>query len=412
MTAPNVTTTDPTGDPSDTWNTRQWINYIHSASAVPKDSPMYLQAHQSALDAAARLGTVQDKLNADDPERLRPGAMSTFLVALGNGASLGLLNNLDDTKFYLQAGRDAGHSTAATVGNLVGMGATTAITGAGLSAAAPTLSATAAGAISGAGLGAISGAANADQGDRLTGSLIGAGIGALGGAAGGYATGKILPVLARLPGAAGRFFNPDDSEVMEQLFPKKGIAKEEVGLRRDLIARGASPSEIRDQVRQFRADRFRKLWKPVEAPEGAPPSSTARQARLETEAGGRPPANASVADRIRSAQDQLHRDLTPQEKAGLINSSAPTEMDTPSFQRTAQRLGTKVPPVPEGSPSGVGNAPPNPALAEQYVREANERIAAAAKPDALPEVMQRVQRGATKAQLAYRAKLLGLPPPE
>ena len=66
----------------------------------------------------------------------------------------------------------------------------------------------------------------------------------------------------------------------------------------------------------------------------------------------------------------------------LLERRSAQQMESPTFLRRATDVGRTPPAVPTTTPSGVGNPPVNPALAEQYVREANARIAGAAAPEA------------------------------
>lgn len=366
MTAP-ITTTTPLGDPSDTWNTRQWINYIHAASVAGQTDP---NAAQSAKDAVARLGMVNDKLSADDPERLKPGALSTFLVALGQGASLGLLNNLDDTKMYLQAGREAGHGAAATAGNVIGLGATTALAGVGASALG--LGATAAGGVSGAATGAVQGAATADPGTRGVGALAGGAIGALLGAGGGYAAGKVLPVLQRIPWAS-KFFGGADLDMAEGQLRKElqtqGFSRAEIGK----AASAWRAAQAKEAVNQSVANTAYKNTLTTLTARGVPEAEAKQTAQsvaerelraylarehytpenIEKLVAGRfgkpaaPPAAADVPAKIRTLQEQMGRDLTPQEKVSVIQRTPSEEpsLETPTFLRrgaTVQQTGSSL----------------------------------------------------------------------
>lgn len=318
---------------------KDWITVLHNASQVPQGSQRYDEAQQVAQDAMAQISHLnQTASEADVKEagQLLPGVAGSIAagaVGFGRGASLGLVKppsvpGVGDV--ISQA-----HPTATTVGDIAGGTTLAGVASPLVAGMSPVLG----GAVLAGGYGAARGAIDPQlTGDRLVDSAIGGLGGAVLGAVGGKVSQKIIaPILGNI----GRVGNN-----LMRVFAARGVPQEAAEQQTEQLLRGWFAKQgITDAET---VDRAVARWRT---------SSLKYKPKVPALAAGHEPAPRP--------------DL---------------QMETPSYQRTAARLGTKPPPVPTATPEGVGNPPPNPALAQQYVKEANARIEAAARPDANPQI--------------------------
>jgi hypothetical protein len=135
----------------------------------------------------------------------------------------------------------------------------------------------------------------------------------------------------------------------------------EAGMRQTLTKANLSAEEVNTIVKQERLNMGRQLVRAV-GPGGdqaTDAGAMALRARLKAQDFG--------------SDEQIEK---------VVDAWRQGSYDSPSYVRTAARLGEKPRTAPTAAPSGAGNPPPNPALAAQYVKEAQQRIADAAVRDA------------------------------
>jgi hypothetical protein len=252
-------------------------------------------------ESLVRITDLNDSATATDQEQLKPGAIPAFIVAFGNGASLGAVSKLDEgARTYLQNAPQG----AKVAGNIVGMltlGAVAAPLVAGLSPVAG-------GVVLGGGLGAAGGAINT-EGSPVTGALVGGALGAVTGGVGGKVAEKVIPIARQVGRNFFRLFSRSMPEkaattatesALRQWFQKQGIT---------------DATTIDNAIASWRKGGMASVRSPVS-----------------TVPSPRPVAPApSAADQIQSIENSLGRALTEQEKTVVLN-------------RWAQRVGRPIVP--------------------------------------------------------------------
>lgn len=345
-----------------------WIHILHNAAATPPGSPDFDRSRRVMRAAKTGMLNATSAGNEADEAAAQPGAAGAALVNFGQGASAGLaqtqalraaimaspiggqalapfLSTPEDYADYLWKARGAQPGASA-----LGQGAGMLAAG---TAAAPLV----------APLGLVGGAA------ALSGAQVGT-------QAGIESDSPLAGVVAGVPaavmgglGAKAISMIPGARQLATSIFARltgsvpKAAALDaaEAGIRQTLSTKGATAEEVNTIVKEERLNLARQYVRGV-GPGGSqatPQGEAALRARLKAQNWGSP--------------EQIEQ---------VVNAWKGGSYDSPSYVRTAARLGTKPPPVPTAAPTGVGNPPPNPAIAQQYVEEANKRIANAAVADA------------------------------
>ena len=348
-----------------------WVHIIHNAASTDPADPNYAKSRRVMLAARVGLQNAVTTANEKTEAEALPGAAGAGVVNFGQGASAGFAQTQafrtgmlavpggqavmqligstpEEYQDYLWKARMAQPGPSA-LGQGLGMTAT----GLAASPAVAPLGLVGGGAaLAGTQVGVQTGI---ESDSPLAGVVAGVPA-AVAGAIGGKIISKI-PLARRVA-----------SSIMTRLVGRvpeaTAVDAAEAGIRQSLARTGLTTKEIDTIVE---GERLR----------------IGRQTIRNAEVG---PGGAAAND----AGERLLRERLSQQgyPEGVIDKLVKTwreggaEMETPAFQRTAERLGQPPRSAPTAVPTGIGNPPPNPALAEQYVKEANQRIADAAVRDA------------------------------
>lgn len=313
MTAPSTSTQDPYAQ----WGIRDWITVLHNASTVPPDDPRYGGARQVMAESLVRMNGINDASTASDAEKLKPGALPAFLVAFGNGASLGATSRFNEgTSMYLQ-NAPRGAKIAGNIAGMLTLGGIASPLVAGLSPAAG-------GVVLGGGMGAAGGAINT-QGNPL----VGAAIGGLTGAALGGVGGKIADKIAPIASQVGRNF----MRVFSRSMPKAAATDAtETAIRAWFQRQGVTDAET--------VERGIAAWRKT----GTVGSRAAPAARASASA----PA-ASGADLETPAYTRGQRSLSDVESANVAKRTSAVDARNAAYNQA--RASGRVPMEPEPVPS-------------------------------------------------------------